>query len=51
MDYLLTDRFSLRGEYFYEDGWRRNAVTLANADWSNAHKAQTVRAGIAWHFH
>lgn len=50
-DYMLTDRFSLRGEYLFERTVKTREVDLDGTAYTQKRDGQTVRVGIAYHFH
>ena len=50
-DYMLTDRFSLRGEYLFERTVKTREVDLDGNAYSQNRDGHTIRVGLAYHFH
>ncbi len=50
VDYRLSDRWSLRGEYLYASAFKKKSVPLDNCVCSQALYAQSLRFGLAYHF-
>ncbi|MDB5544479.1 MAG: outer rane autotransporter barrel domain protein [Hyphomicrobiales bacterium] len=51
VDYMLMDRVSMRVEYLHQKSWNNTDVDLNGVAMSQSRSADSVRAGLAWHFH
>jgi outer membrane immunogenic protein len=51
VDYMLMERVSARIEYLHQTSWKNTDVDLNGVPMSQSRSADSVRAGLAWHFH
>ncbi|MDB5640715.1 MAG: outer rane insertion C-terminal signal [Hyphomicrobiales bacterium] len=51
VDYMLMERVSARIEYLHQKSWKNEDVDFNGVPMSQSRSADTVRAGLAWHFH
>ncbi len=51
VDYMLMERVSMRVEYLHQKSWSNTDVNLNGVPMSQTRSADSVRAGLAWHFH
>jgi outer membrane immunogenic protein len=51
LDYMLTDRFSVRGEYLYARDFSNRDTALNATAYTQKHSSQMLRVGLAYHFH
>ena len=51
VDYMLMEQVSARIEYLHQPSWKNTDVDLNGVPMSQSRSADSVRAGLAWHFH
>jgi outer membrane immunogenic protein len=51
VDYMVMERVSMRVEYLHQRSWDVNDFSFNGVPMSQSRNADSVRAGIAWHFH
>jgi outer membrane immunogenic protein len=51
VDYMVMERVSMRLEYLHQKSWDVTDFSFNGVPMSQSRNADSVRAGLAWHFH